>query len=199
MFTGIVEEIGHVDFIGPAVSDTEVLRVVFGAKEVLKELKIGDSVSISGCCLTVVEYNDKTFSVDVVQETLDKTNLSNLKLEDRVNLERATEVGGRLGGHIVQGHIDTTVTVLLPPPRLKLEVDSSFCRYIVKKGSVTLDGVSLTVVAVGNNSFEVAVVPHTSEVTTLGNINVGDRLNLEVDILAKYLEGLLKPQIDNKI
>lgn len=199
MFTGIVEEIGHVDFIGPTLSNADVLRFVFGAQEVLKGLKIGDSVSISGCCLTVVELDEKTFSVDVVQETLSKTNLGNLKLEDRVNLERAAEVGGRLDGHIVQGHIDTTTTVLLPPPRLKLELEPSFCRYIVEKGSVTLDGVSLTVASAGQDGFEVAVVPHTLEVTTLGNINVGDKLNLEVDILAKYIERLLKPQIDNKI
>lgn len=199
MFTGIVEEIGHVDSIEPTLSNCEIFRFVFEAQEVLTGLKIGDSVSISGCCLTVVELGEKTFSVDVVQETLARTNLGNLKLEDRINLERAAKVGGRLDGHIVQGHIDTTVTVLLPPPRLKLEVEPPFCRYIVEKGSVTLDGVSLTVAAVDGNSFEVAVVPHTLEVTTLGNVNVWDKLNLEVDILAKYLERLLKPQIDNKI
>ena len=185
MFTGIVEELGQVI----AHDDAGALRISAG--EVLAGLDIGDSVAVNGCCLTATEVADGTFSATAVPETLARTNLGGLRPGDRVNLERPLRLNGRLDGHMVQGHVDGTGTVVRAAPDLMVEADSGLLAYLVEKGSITVDGVSLTVVEVSAAGFSVAVIPHTADVTTLGVRQPGDLVNLEVDVIAKYVERLL--------
>ncbi len=154
-----------------------------------EDAKVGDSIAVNGCCLTVVELGPGTWSADVVDETLDRTNLGALKPGDPVNLERPVRLTDRLGGHIVQGHVDGMGKVVSAGPDLVVRTPDN--RYLAEKGSVAVDGVSLTVVEVTEDLFRVAVVPHTAAVTTLGRLRDGDRVNLEFDILAKYVERLL--------
>ena len=189
MFTGIVEEIGkifssnehHLSITGPLV--------VSDAKE-------GDSISVNGTCLTITLITEKGFEVDVVPETLRRTNLGRLVVGDEVNLERSMPVNGRFGGHIVQGHVDGTAFIKNmktegPALNIEFETPSSILKYIVEKGFIAVDGASLTVVNCGNNSFTVTIIPHTKENTVFRNRKIVDQVNLEIDIFAKYAEKLL--------
>jgi riboflavin synthase len=184
MFTGIVEELG-------AVQERDGGRFTFAAATVLEDLKIGDSVAVNGCCLTVVEIGAGWWRADAVDETLQRTNLADLAPGDPVNLERPVRLADRLGGHLVQGHIDAVGEIVEPPPTLRLRMPKDLLRYVVTKGSITVDGCSLTVVDVFDDGFSIAVIPHTAEVTTLGRKGPGDRVNLEVDLVAKYVERLV--------
>jgi riboflavin synthase len=189
MFTGIVEELGVLT--SSQHSDGQA-RLRIEASRVLEGTQVGDSISVNGCCLTVVEMGPGWWAADAVAETLSRTSLGALRPGDAVNLERALRVGDRLGGHLVQGHVDGVGTVTGPAPELVISAPEGVRRYLVEKGSVTVDGVSLTVVAVTPGGFSVALIPHTMEVTTLGRREAGDLVNLEVDVIAKYAESLLR-------
>ena len=184
MFTGIVEELG-------TVRTRDGGRFVIGAALTLDGLAIGDSVAHNGCCLTVVNLGRDEYAVDAVAETLGRTNLGDLRPGDAVNLERPVRLTDRLGGHLVQGHVDAVGEVISAAPDLEVSLPAGLARYVVEKGSIAVDGCSLTVVKALGESFTVAVIPHTVEVTTLGRRRPGDRVNLEVDIVAKYVERLL--------
>jgi riboflavin synthase len=194
MFTGIIQALGRVDRIEPA-ADGARLRILcpeLGPAE----WQTGDSVAVAGCCLTALDIDDQGFSADLSGETLDRTSLGRLKAGDRVNLEPALAVGDRLGGHLVTGHVDGLAELVALTPlgdnyRLRFRVPAGLARYIAEKGSATLDGVSLTVNAVEGREFEVNLIPHTWQVTTLGQLALGDTVNLEVDLLARYMERLL--------
>ncbi|MGH9178441.1 MAG: riboflavin synthase [Acidimicrobiales bacterium] len=185
MFTGIVEEQGR-------LKERDGGRFRFEAGVVLEGLRIGDSVAHDGCCLTVAEVGRGWYGVDVVAETLSRTTLGGLRPGDGVNLERATTPTTRLGGHIVQGHVDAVGEVLRAAPDLEVRLPAELARYVVPKGPVAVDGCSLTVVEVGDDRFSVAVVPHTAAATTLGWKRPGAPVNLEVDLMAKYVEKLLE-------
>jgi riboflavin synthase len=185
MFTGIVEELGHV-----VHREGQKLRV--GAKVVLDDVTLGASIAVNGCCLTVVDWGDDWFEVDVTDESYARTNLGALHADDPVNLERPVRLQDRLGGHLVQGHVDGIGHIAEPVPDLRVTTPRELARYIVEKGSITVDGVSLTVVDALDDAFTVAVIPHTSAVTTLGSKKPGDTVNLEVDVTVKYVERLLK-------
>lgn len=184
MFSGIVRALGYLE-------SREGSRLTLRWPELDEKVGIGDSIAVNGVCLTAVEVNGERFSVDAVEETFKRTSLGDLGVGDRVNLERPLRMGGTLDGHLVQGHVDTVGTVMSAAPNLSVSVERSLLRYVVEKGSITIDGVSLTVVEVQNETFSVAVIPHTAEVTTLGLRAVGDLVNLEFDVLAKYVERLL--------
>lgn len=184
MFTGIVEELGTVE-----LREGKDLRI--GAKTVLHDARLGDSIAVNGCCLTLVDQGEGWWQAEVTDETYDRTNLGDLVVGDRVNLERPVRLVDRLGGHMVLGHVDATGEILRAAPDLAIKVPRDLIRYVVAKGSITIDGVSLTVVDVYNDGLTVAVIPHTSEVTTLGYKGPGDRVNLEVDVMAKHIERLL--------
>src|SRR5947209_4219926 len=184
MFTGIVEELGTVD-------ERDGGRFTFGATTVLEDLKIGDSVAVNGCCLTVVEVGEGWWRADAVDETLRRTNLDELQPGDPVNLERPVRLADRLGGHLVQGHVDAVGEIVVAAPDLRVRAPRDVLRYVVTKGSITVDGCSLTVVDVDDDGFSVAIIPHTAEVTTLGRKGPGDRVNLEVDLVAKDVERLV--------
>jgi riboflavin synthase len=188
MFTGIVEEMGTLNAREPGADAT---RLVFSAKVVTEESEVGDSISVNGCCLTVVDLGPGWWAADAVAETLARTNLGAVQIGEPVNLERAVSLNTRLGGHLVQGHVDGTGAVLSAAPDLRVEAPEGVRRYLVEKGSVTVDGVSLTVVSVGPSGFSVAVIPHTMAVTTLGRRRPGEVVNLEADVMAKYAEQLL--------
>ncbi len=196
MFTGIVEELGTVEAIEP---QGDALRLSIRATTVLDDVRLGDSIAVNGCCLTVAAVDDGVWTADVMQETLDKTSLLGVGPGDRVNLERAVTAGTRLGGHIVQGHVDGVGTVVRRAPSehwelVEVSLPDGLSRYLVDKGSVTVDGVSLTVVEAGADSFTVSLIPETLVRTTLGFRAAGDRVNLEVDVIAKYVERLLAPR-----
>ena len=186
MFTGIVEESGRV--VG---RDGARLRI--GASQVLDDVSIGASIAVNGCCLTVVAFGDGWWDADVSDETFSRTSLGSRAPGDPVNLERPVRPVDRLGGHIVQGHVDAVGEIVDPVPDLRVRLAPELLRYVVEKGSITVDGVSLTVVDVLPDGFTVAVIPHTAEVTTLGARRPGDPVNLEVDVMAKYAERLLAP------
>ncbi|NLA37195.1 MAG: riboflavin synthase [Actinobacteria bacterium] len=194
MFTGIVEELG-------TVIAREGAKLRIEATRVLDGVQLGDSTAVNGCCLTVVAWGDPTgdspgwWEADVSDETYKRTSLGDLKPGDPVNLERPVRLMDRLGGHLVQGHVDAVGTVVNPVPDLRVHMPSDLCRYVVEKGSITVDGVSLTVVDALDDGFTVAVIPHTAEVTTLGHRSVGDSVNLEVDVTAKYIERLIAAQL----
>jgi len=183
MFTGLIEETG-------SLAARHASRLVFAARAVLADAGVGDSIAVNGCCLTVVELGPGWWGADVVDETLGRTSLGALSVGDPVNLERPVRATDRLGGHVVQGHVDVVGRVVGPPPDLSVRVPDS--RYLVEKGSVAVDGVSLTVVGVAHDVFRVAVIPHTASVTTLGRLREGDPVNVEFDILAKYVERLMQ-------
>jgi riboflavin synthase len=185
VFTGIVEQLGHLE-------ERDGGRFRFACPpSFLEGTSLGDSVAHNGACLTVVALRPEGYDVDVVDETLARTNLGDLQPGDAVNLERPVRLQDRLGGHLVQGHVDGVGTVVQAPPDLVVSLDPGLTRYVVEKGSIAVDGCSLTVVAVEADRFRVAVIPHTAEVTTLGHVRPGDRVNLEVDIMAKHAEKLL--------
>ncbi|MFL2986281.1 MAG: riboflavin synthase [Candidatus Poriferisodalaceae bacterium] len=184
MFTGLIEELGS--FVA-----NEGDRYRFAAEQVIEGTEIDDSISVNGCCLTVVALGDSWWEADVVAETIERTALGNLRPGDPVNLERAVRYSDRLGGHMVQGHVDGMGTVLTPGPDLRICIPENLSRYLVEKGSITVDGVSLTCFDVRDGAFAVALIPHTLEVTTLGSYVEGDNVNIEVDVIAKYVERLL--------
>ncbi|MEA1904175.1 MAG: riboflavin synthase [Actinomycetota bacterium] len=193
MFTGIVEQIGTVSETLPTPTGRRLVLRAPG----LGSLRIGASIAVNGVCLTTVEADDDSIAVDVIPETLSRTNLGQATPGARVNLERPMRADGRFDGHIVQGHVDGTgsihsVTVDEGGTVITVAADDELMAYVVEKGSVTLDGVSLTVADVGERTFSVALIPHTLEVTTLGLRSVGDTVNLETDVLAKYVERLTK-------
>ena len=185
MFTGIVEELGQ-------VRSRNGNRFVFDATVVTVDAGIGDSIAVNGCCLTVVERGPGWWAADVVDESLSRTNLGDLLAGDPVNLERPLRLADRLGGHLVQGHVDGVGEVLSAAPELEVSIPADLRRYVVEKGSITIDGCSLTVVKPLPQSFTVAVIPHTAEVTTLGRKGPGDRVNLEVDVFARYVARLME-------
>lgn len=192
MFTGIVEEVGRVKRW-----EAPVLEV--SARKVLEDLKVGDSIAVNGACLTVVSLGADGFTVELSPETLRRTSLGQVAPGKGVNLERAVAASGRLGGHIVQGHVDGTATVASIQPEgqarlVSFRVPPRLARYIVEKGFVAVDGISLTVVSRDTSSFSVSVIPYTWDNTTMCERVVGDAVNIEVDILAKYVESLVKPQ-----
>jgi riboflavin synthase len=197
VFTGIVEELGHVE----AIEDLpDAARIRIAGPIVTSDAKHGDSIAVSGVCLTVVEVENDSFTADVMRETLTRSSLAKVAAGDRVNLERAAAVGQRLGGHIVQGHVDGTGTILAREKAEHWEIvhiglPPSLSRYVVEKGSITVDGVSLTVVTVSEDQFTVSLIPTTLELTTLGQRIPGDLVNLEVDVLAKYVERLAIPHL----
>jgi len=193
MFTGIVEEKGQVLRVHPS---EEGMRIVVDGPLVATDLTIGDSIAVNGVCLTVVESSSRGFAADVVQETLSRTNLGALQAGSTVDLERPMPVSGRFDGHIVQGHVDGVGRVERlsaegESVRMTIAVADEISRYTAEKGSVTVDGVSLTIARLTGGGFEVVLIPHTLAVTVLGERRPGDLVNLEVDVLAKYVERLL--------
>ena len=193
MFTGLVREVGEVVSVE---GDGRGVRLAVRAPLTAADAALGDSVAISGVCLTVVEAPDGVVTFDAVPETLARTTLGRLDSGARVNVEPALRAGEPLGGHYVQGHVDGVGTVRSVEPegdatRVWFDAPSEILRYAVEKGSITVDGTSLTVAALGGDAFAVALVPHTLRATTLGHLEAGDRVNLEVDVLAKYVERLV--------
>jgi riboflavin synthase len=207
VFTGIVREVGRVASFGGdrrddgdrTSADGSAWRLEIEAPETAPGVAIGDSVAVGGCCLTAVGASDDRISFDVVPETLDRTSLARLTEGSRVNVEPSLRVGEPLGGHYVQGHVDAVGVVRAIERdvgvgvRVWLDAPPEVMRYVVEKGSITVDGTSLTVSALDERGFEVALVPHTLSATTLGELATGDQVNLEPDVLAKYVERLLAP------
>ena len=196
MFTGIVEETGAVRAVRRGAKSS-VLSIQ--AEQVLSDLKIGDSVAVNGVCLTATSVDASGFTADVMHETLDRSTLGALTPGSRVNLERAMAADGRFGGHIGAGHIDGTGTITKTRQDdnavwFTIEASPALLRYVVEKGSITIDGISLTVAAVGEGWFSVSIIPHTASLTTLGGKKPGDLVNLENDVIGKYVEKLLRPQ-----
>jgi riboflavin synthase len=190
VFTGIVEELGSVESLDAG-------RLTVAGKTVCADARHGDSIAVNGVCLTVVDSDGEVFTADVMRETFDRTCLGGLRPGDRVNLERAATLATRLGGHLVQGHVDGVGSIVERRPgdrweTVRFSVPPGLARYLVEKGSITVDGVSLTVVAVGADWFEVGLIPTTLALTTLGIKGVGEPVNLEVDVIAKYVERLLE-------
>ena len=196
MFTGIIEELGSVRAIDRRDGGA---RLEIGASKVLADARAGDSIAVNGCCLTVVDRGDGWWAADAVIETLERTALGSLERDDPVNLERPLRLSDHLGGHLVQGHVDAVGHVAARTPladgstRFTFSAPPDALRYVVEKGSVAVDGISLTVAALGDDSFDVAVIPHTLAVTTLGHKERGAAVNLEADLIAKYVERLLVP------
>ena len=193
MFTGIVEEIGEVAYIN---------RLNVGAKlkifcsDILQDIKVGDSISVNGCCQTVTEFDSKSFTSDVSEETYKVTNFSDMEAGNKVNLERALLPTTRMGGHIVQGHIDCVAVFyglekLSDFFNLKFQISEQYIKYIVKKGSISVNGISLTISDINNNIFTVATIPHTYYKTTLSTLNIGNKVNIETDIIGRYIEKFL--------
>lgn len=193
MFTGIVEELGHV----VALEDQgDAVRLTVRAPIVTADAALGDSIAVNGCCLTVAEQHDDTFTADVMRQTLELTSLGALKERSPVNLERAVLPTTRLGGHLVQGHVDGTGEVLRRTPSdhwdvVEVSLPPHLSRYLVPQGSITVDGVSLTVVDVTDGSFSVSLIPETLARTALGERRPGETVNLEVDVIAKYVEKMV--------
>jgi riboflavin synthase len=193
VFTGIVEELGEVVELTWKGAGA---RLAIRGPVVTADAAHGDSIAVNGVCLTVVENLGDTFTTDVMKESFDRSSLGGLEVGDRVNLERAVKVSDRLGGHIVQGHVDGVATVTERVPgdlweTVRFTLPADLGRYVVEKGSITVDGISLTVTEISADAFAVSLIPTTLEVTTLGRKGVGDKVNLEVDIVAKYVEKLV--------
>ena len=200
MFTGIIEEIGVIKKITKGANSAKLL---IQCNKVLEEPKLGDSICTNGVCLTVTEINDHSFQADVMAETLLRSNLGNLTLGSEVNLERALTLSSRLGGHIVSGHIDGVGKIVSLKRidnsiEVTIEAKLSILKYIIEKGSITIDGISLTVTYVDNKAFKVCIIPHTGEKTILLKKKVGETVNLECDILGKYVERLLSFKVEEK-
>jgi len=191
VFTGIIEEVGRVISAGPG-------KLTIAASDVLQGMELGESIAVNGACLTITSFNSNSFSVDMMPETFKRTNLGLVSAGDEVNLERPLALGGRLGGHLVQGHVDdtgrvTSVTWDNEAVIMRIEAPPEVRRYMVEKGFIAVDGVSLTIMAKDADSFWVSVVDYTRKHTNLGGRRVGDPVNLEVDIVAKYVEQLSQP------
>jgi riboflavin synthase len=193
MFTGLIEEVGTVVALDLS---RDQKRLEISAPELTGKVRLGDSVAVSGCCLTVTQFGSDRLSFDLLQESLARTSFKNLRSGSRVNLELALAAGARFGGHFVQGHIDCAVPILSAEEkgsdlRLEIELPSEFAHYVISKGSIAVDGVSLTVAELGAKSFTVWLIPQTRKETNLGHANPGDLVNLEFDLLAKYVERML--------
>ncbi|MDP4178766.1 MAG: riboflavin synthase [Bacillota bacterium] len=193
MFTGLIEEVGKVQSISKTDKSAQIQ---IKADKVLEDVKIGDSISTNGICLTVTEFSRNYFTVDVMAETIRRSNLKNLSINDEVNLERALKIGDRLGGHMVSGHIDGVGVIQNYENEdnavwITVSADSEILRYIVKKGSIAIDGVSLTVAYVDDNKFKVSIIPHTKYMTTLLRKKIQTEVNLECDMIGKYVEKFL--------
>ncbi|HTF10581.1 MAG TPA: riboflavin synthase [Asanoa sp.] len=194
MFTGIIEELG--EMVGWTATGDDSGLIAIRGKTVVDDLKHGDSISVNGVCLTAVEISADGFTADVMGETLRRSSLGELKPGDPVNLERAARLDSRLGGHLVQGHVDGVARIIAREPAeqwttVRFDLPGAIRRYVVEKGSITVDGVSLTVMEAGDDTFAVGLIPTTLALTTLGHKQVGDLINLEVDVIAKYVERLL--------
>jgi riboflavin synthase len=192
MFTGLIEEVGSI--FAFERNDRET-RLQIAAPRLAEKIQIGDSVAVNGCCLTLTARRGDELAFDLLEETIERTNLKTLRRDDRVNLERALAADGRLGGHFVQGHIDCAVRILALAQtgadwRLEVELPAEFAHYVACKGSIAVNGVSLTVAEVSRQSFTVWIIPHTRMETNLGTARAGDLVNLEFDVLAKYLERM---------
>ncbi len=199
MFTGIVEELGYLQAKEPVAAG---YQLTIGATEVLVDAKIGDSIAVNGTCLTVVEVGSDYFVVDTMAETLRATALADLAMGAPVNLERAMLANGRFSGHVVQGHVDAVGVirereVAQNATMIWLDLPTEALRYCVTKGSITIDGISLTIAALDEAGLSVAIIPHTWQVTNLSSRRVGDRVNIEVDVIAKYVERLVGPQLQS--
>ena len=196
MFTGIIEELGRVRAIDRREGGA---RLEIAASTVLADARPGDSIAVNGCCLTVVDRGDGWWAADAVIETLERTALGSLERDDSVNLERPLRLSDHLGGHLVQGHVDAVgrvdarTALADGSTRFTFSAPADVLRYVVEKGSVAVDGISLTVAALGDEAFDVAVIPHTLAVTTLGQRDPGAAVNVEADLIAKYVERLLVP------
>lgn len=193
MFTGIVEEIGVIKEFSKSGNSA---LIVVECKKVLEDTKIGDSIAIDGVCQTVTSLTSSSFSAQVSSETINVTTFSNFKVGMKINLERALTLNGRLGGHIVSGHVDglgkvKKIEKLSEFYNITFEIEKNLTKYIAKKGSITVNGVSLTIADIASNEFNIAIIPHTFENTSLKNLQKGDFVNIEVDILAKYIEKIL--------
>lgn len=194
MFTGLVEELGKVKALQ---KNTQSAQITIEAKKILKDIRLGDSIAVNGTCLTVTRYADNFFTADVMPETVRSTVLAHLKPGDYVNLERTLQVGSRLGGHMVSGHVDG-VGVITGKVReenaimVSIRAETEVLRYVIKKGSIAIDGISLTVVNVDEDRFSVSLIPHTAQMTTLGLKKTGEYVNLETDLIGKYVERLLE-------
>ncbi|HVO72432.1 MAG TPA: riboflavin synthase [Ignavibacteriaceae bacterium] len=193
MFTGLVEETGE---LLKKIKTGEGYRLVIKASKVLDDMKIGSSISVNGCCLTVVNQEGSSFSLDVIEETLKKTNLGALNISGRVNLERPLKTDDRLGGHFVLGHVDTTGVVsevkeLSNSHFMKITFPEQFKRYLIYVGSVAIDGVSMTVAELKENCFSIGIIPHTWNETIFSDKRPGDTVNLEFDVLGKYVERIM--------
>lgn len=196
MFTGIIEEIGTIKSIN---SNGISSQLCINANKILEDTKIGDSIAVNGVCLTVTSIKSNLFTADVMAETLRRSNLGSLLPQSKVNLERAMPANGRFGGHIVSGHIDGTGTIVETKPEgnavwIKINCSSNLLKYIIHKGSITIDGISLTVAKVTDSDFSVSIIPHTAANTTLLQKKSGDVVNLENDVVGKYIEKLLSFQ-----
>ena len=194
MFTGLVEEVGN---IAGKIKTGDGFKFKISAKKVVNDLDIGSSIAVNGCCLTVVEKDKDTFAVDTIEETLKKTNLGQTNIGDNVNLERPLKAEERLGGHFVLGHIDTTGTVeeineLSNSHLMKISFPSQFSKYLIYVGSVSIDGTSMTVAQLGENNFSVGIIPHTWKETIFSKKKIGDSVNLEFDVLGKYVERIME-------
>lgn len=200
MFTGIVEEVGKVDNIKKGVKSS-IITVT--ANKIFEDIHIGDSIAVNGVCLTVTNFNDNTFTADVMNETLSRSSLGELSKGSYVNLERAMPINGRFGGHIVSGHIDGTgeITNIQKDDNAiwyTVKANDSLMKYIVEKGSIAIDGISLTVAKVSDKNFSVSIIPHTAKETILSHRKIGDNVNLENDIIGKYVDKLINFRSDNK-
>ncbi len=201
MFTGIIEEMGTMKQID---RKGQAMRLTISARKVLQDIALGDSIAVNGVCLTAVSFNSSNFTVDVMPETFRHTNLKELTVGSPVNLERAMQAGGRFGGHIVQGHVDTTGTIVDRRPEENAIVftvelaQPELMKYVIPKGSITLDGISLTVVRTEGRTFSVSIIPHTLAETVLQHKQAGATLNIETDILGKYIEHLLHYRTDSQ-
>tara|TARA_Y100000817_G_C16829970_1_gene533029 strand:+ start:511 stop:1128 length:618 start_codon:yes stop_codon:yes gene_type:complete len=201
VFTGIIEEVGKVLDLTHSGSG---IRITIEATKILDDIEIGASIAVNGCCLTVTDYGDNWWSADAVPETMDRTSLGSLTQRSLVNLERPVQAIGRLGGHIVQGHVDSTTQIKSiaieddGSYKYTFDLDDSWSQYICEKGSIAIDGISLTVADVDDTCFSIAIIPHTWEVTNLSKKTPGDSVNIEVDVLAKYVERQLMHTTEKK-
>jgi len=194
MFTGIIEELGRVKAIE---QQPDAVRLTLEGPTVVSDVKRGDSISVSGTCLTAIEFDENSFTADVMKETLDRTSLSELKVGDPVNLERAMTAATRYGGHVVQGHVDGVGNIISRQPSdnwewLRVSIPVELMKYVVLKGSITIDGVSLTVNEVGDDYIGLSLIPETLALTTLGSKPIGAKVNVEADVMAKHIERLLE-------
>ena len=201
MFTGIIEEIGTVSKV---INKSEALELIISAKHVLSDVKLGDSIAINGVCLTVTSFTTNSFSVDVMPETFRATSLASIKNGAAVNLERALAVGGRMGGHFVTGHVDGTGEIIKIEPasnaiNYTVRCDTSLLKYCILKGSIAVDGTSLTIFGLDSTTFKLALIPHTVKNSLLGQKKVGDKVNIECDMLGKYVVNMLQSHSETEI